>query len=93
MSNLTPNHSALSAPLRRLLSQRDLTAAERAEFQFATIDELLTAIENIQEEQAKKRKLRNLMRIRPFLASMEEYGKVIEVFLNASNILAFVWVK
>jgi len=91
MSNPTP-HSALNTPLQWLLSQRDWTAAERAEFQFVTIDDLRKAIDTIQEEQVKGRRLQNLTRIKPFLDLMEEYGKVIEVFLNTNNILAFVWV-
>ena len=93
MSNCTPNHSALRTPLLRLLSRRDLTTAERAEFQFVTIDDLRNAMEAIQEDQVKKRKLQHLSRIKPFIDSMEEYGKVIEVFLNTSNVLAYVWVK
>jgi hypothetical protein len=33
----------------------------------------------------------NLTRIRRFLEAMDQYGKVIEVFLNDSSMLCVVW--
>lgn len=33
----------------------------------------------------------NLTRISRFLEGMEQLGKVIDIFLNTSEILAFVW--
>ena len=33
----------------------------------------------------------NLSRILGFLEAMNQFGKVVEVFLNTSDILAFVW--
>jgi hypothetical protein len=30
-------------------------------------------------------------RIRSFLEAMEQFGRMIEVFLNVNNFLAFVW--
>jgi hypothetical protein len=42
-------------------------------------------------EQGRRKELMNLTRIRRFLEAMDQYGKVIEVFLNASSMLCFVW--
>ena len=50
------------------------------------------AIEKIQEKQKATRSYRNLRRIEPFVTGMKEYGKVIELFTNASPVVAFVWV-
>jgi hypothetical protein len=42
-------------------------------------------------EQGRRKELMNLTRIQRFLEAMDQYGKVIEVFLNASSTLCFVW--
>src|ERR1035438_3528642 len=68
-----------------------LTKKEAEDFKFCTLDDLRTAINAIQEDQGKRREMMNLARIQEFLEAMEQYGKVIEVFLNASSILCFVW--
>ena len=90
MSASTGHNPAYRGPLWRL--QDKLTPTEQADFQFSTLGDLQNALKNIQENQLKKRHLQCLIRIKPFLESMEQYGKVIEVFLNTTNILAFVWV-
>ena len=62
-------------------------------FQFTNFDELKAAIDEIQRTQAQRRSLRNLNKIRPFLNGLEQYSKVIEVFVNAKpDIMAFIWV-
>lgn len=33
----------------------------------------------------------HMKRIESFLEAMEQFGKVIEIFLNATNYLAFIW--
>ena len=70
-----------------------LSDREREEFGFTTRDDLRDAITTIQEKQASEKKMRNLTRLKRFLEVMDEYGKVIEVFLNASQFIAFVWVS
>ncbi|KAF8462703.1 hypothetical protein BDZ91DRAFT_327772 [Kalaharituber pfeilii] len=35
--------------------------------------------------------MRNINRIRPFIDAMQQYGKIIEVFLDLTNFVAFVW--
>ena len=79
-------HTSLSN-LRSKLSQKEIQ-----DFQFASLDELRTAMDDIQQQQVRRGSLQCLVRIQPFLLAMEQYGKVVEVFLNTSNILAFVWV-
>ena len=57
-----------------------------------TLADLGLAIKDIESEQAKKRSLRSIGKIRPFLKILEEYSKVIEVFVNAKpDVLAFIW--
>lgn len=51
------------------------------------------ALRVIQEQQAKSKTLKGLKRLTPFLNTMNEYGKVMNVFVNASEMVAFVWVS
>ena len=58
----------------------------------ATLGDLTLAIRDIEREQAQRRSLRSMSKIRPFLNSLEEYSKVIEVFVNAKpDVLSFIW--
>jgi len=61
---------------------------------FASIQSLkdveLTA-KDIQEKQRRSKTAQNLNRIQPFLQAMGQYKDIIEVFLNASSMLCFVW--
>ena len=70
-----------------------LTQTEIDDFKLSSLEDVYDTIHDIQEKQKADNRLRNLTRIRVFLEGMQEYGKVIEVFLNASDILAFVWVR
>jgi hypothetical protein len=38
------------------------------------------------------KKLMYLKRLQPFLNAMEQYSTVINIFVNTSNLVAFVWV-
>jgi hypothetical protein len=69
-----------------------LTKEQKDDFEFSTLEDLQDAINTIQRKQASEKKLRNLTRLRSFLETMEQYGKVIEVFVNTSSFIAFIWV-
>ncbi|ROV92958.1 hypothetical protein VMCG_09017 [Cytospora schulzeri] len=56
-----------------------------------TLKELEKTIDSIQSSQESKKEMMNLTRIRPFLEGMKQLGKVVDVFLNTSEILAYVW--
>jgi len=68
-----------------------LTPEEAQSFQFTTLNDVHQAIINIQEEQMHRRGMRNLTRVLRFVEAMEQFGKVVEVFLNASSLLSFIW--
>ena len=90
LQHATMSPSAFDSSLSELRGK--LTPKEIQDFQFASLDELRAAMDDIQQQQVKRRSLQCLIRVQPFLLAMEQYGKVVEVFLNTSNILAFVWV-
>lgn len=74
--------------------QSRLSPQDIIKFHLTTYEDLKVFITELQKEQAQRRGFRNLNKIRPFLNGLEQYGKVIEVFVNAKpDILAFVWVR
>jgi hypothetical protein len=87
MQSSGPFHKAL------LRFRNGLDPQEEEAFRFSTLQDLQDALVKIQGDQAKRKTLANLNRIRPFLEAMKQYGDVVEVFLNVSDILAFVWVS
>ena len=71
--------------------KKRLTSKEQNDFQFTTLDGVKREIARIQKQQDDLKTMMNMSRIQSFLEGMNELGKVIEVFLNASNFVAFVW--
>jgi len=69
-----------------------LTEEQQNDFRFSTLEDFQTTIVAIQNRQSSEKKMRNLARLRCFLEAIEQYGKVIEVFVNASEIVGFIWV-
>lgn len=70
---------------------RRLTQEEINDFNFSSLEDVLVAVEEIQDAQGRRRDMMHLARIKRFLEAMSQYGEVIAVFLNASPILCFVW--
>ncbi|KAF8454286.1 hypothetical protein BDZ91DRAFT_562030 [Kalaharituber pfeilii] len=68
-----------------------LKPAQVQDLENTTLESLKSCINDIQTEQAKGVNMRNINRIRPFIDSMEQYGKIIEVFLNLSGFVAYIW--
>ncbi|CAI7613090.1 unnamed protein product [Penicillium pancosmium] len=62
-----------------------------SEFEMTTLSDLKLALASIQRKHASDRRVRDMGRLNRFLDAMDQYGKVIEVFLNATDVLAFVW--
>lgn len=73
--------------------RRRLTPDLSNKFQYATVEDLKGAIEEIQREQAQRNGLRNLNKIKPFLHGLEQYAGVLEVFVQVKPaILGLIWV-
>ena len=74
--------------------QDELPDKEEFNFQgIETIDDVYREIERTQEEQGRTRQLRNMKKIAPFLACLEEYSGVLDTFVQAkANVLALIWV-
>lgn len=58
----------------------------------ASLPDLKTAIAEVEKEQSKRKSFRNMGKIRPLIDALENYSKVVEVFVNAKpDVLAFIW--
>ncbi|KAL9111362.1 MAG: hypothetical protein Q9227_004239 [Pyrenula ochraceoflavens] len=68
-----------------------LTKNEEQSFQFATLEEARNALAIIQGEQRKRKENMNLTRLQSFLEAMEQFSKTLELFLNVSPFVAFIW--
>ena len=86
----TGNETGFQRALTRFKSH--LSPAEQEKFHVTRLEDVQETIAHIQASQGSERKMRNLTRIRAFVEAMEQYGKVVEVFVNVSDIIAFVWV-
>ncbi|KGO58231.1 hypothetical protein PEX2_067410 [Penicillium expansum] len=62
-----------------------------AEFEMTSLADLKRSIAKIERKQATERRLQNMGRLSNFVEIMDNYGKVIEIFLNVTDVLAFVW--
>jgi hypothetical protein len=69
-----------------------LSLDEEEDFRLTSLKDLKLTIDKIQKKQASEKKMKNLRRLSLFLGGMEEFGKIIEVFLNSSNFVAYIWV-
>ncbi|KAJ5189548.1 hypothetical protein N7491_005878 [Penicillium cf. griseofulvum] len=62
-----------------------------AEFEMTSLADLKRSIAKIERKQATERRLQNMGRLANFVDIMDNYGKVTYVFLNVTDVLAFVW--
>ncbi|KAF1840937.1 uncharacterized protein K460DRAFT_410330 [Cucurbitaria berberidis CBS 394.84] len=92
MANALPNVvSTFEKSLNAFKTKAGLSPDELKVFQLTSLDDLRRQIAIIQDDQRKSKKMRYLKRLGPFLDTMEQYGKIVEVFLNISDIIAFIW--
>lgn len=72
--------------------KKDLKPKDERLFRRATMRDLLDEIETIQKAQNSSRRLQAVGRLAPTLEALTQFGKVIEVFANSSEYVAFIWV-
>ena len=68
-----------------------LSGDKLTDFKSTTYEGLLHEILRIQRDQENNKAMLNFSRIQSFLEAMEQFSKTIEVFLNVSDAVAFVW--
>ncbi|KAI0123678.1 hypothetical protein BJ170DRAFT_640053 [Xylariales sp. AK1849] len=90
-SKATSMDTQFGAALASFKKKARLTQIEESEFKMTSLASLQDVIRNMEQEQEKKRRLMYMKRLDPFLKTMEEYGKIIEIFVNTNDVIAFVW--
>lgn len=88
------SNNAPIAPFERAVAQfkMGLKKRDQENFKKTTLNDLKQCIGDLQQKQHASRRLKGLTRIQPFIEAMEQFGKVIAVFANTNEIVAFVWV-
>lgn len=71
--------------------QKRLTQKEMAHFKISSLEDVQKVIASIQSEQGHQKEMMNFTKIQSFLEGMDQFGKIIEIFLNASEFVAFIW--
>lgn len=69
-----------------------LTENQKEEFKFNSIEDVKHAIQQIQDRIGPEKRLRNFTRIKKFLEGMKQVEELVKVFINASEVVAFIWV-
>jgi len=89
----TPPPRATGTALTRAITEfrNKLTGTELTEFSTTTYEQLCKALLQVQDEQERRKEAMNLARIKSCLEAMHQFGQVIEIFLNVSDAVAFVW--
>ncbi|XPS76188.1 hypothetical protein M3J09_008244 [Ascochyta lentis] len=88
-SSTKPSSNKVLSALKKFKAR--LSGPELIDFQNTTVDDLRRDMSRIQAEQDKRRDMVNMRRIQGCIEAMDQFGKVIEVFLNVSEAVAFVW--
>ncbi|RYN46116.1 hypothetical protein AA0118_g12682 [Alternaria tenuissima] len=93
IGSTTPPPRAAGAALDRAIIQfrNRLNGTELMEFKGTTHDNLREELLKVQEKQEARLETMNLARIKHCLEAMHQFGQVIEIFLNVSDAVAFVW--
>lgn len=68
-----------------------LTPAEQSSFAHTTIHDLYLTLASIQQTQISERTITNVKRLRKFLEVTQSLTKTLELFVNVSDFVAFVW--
>ncbi|KAH0541368.1 hypothetical protein FGG08_004132 [Glutinoglossum americanum] len=64
---------------------------EARSFHSMTIQDVRTAAKQIEQELGARQCLRNMRRIEPFLAGLEQYSKAVDVLCNGTAYLPWIW--
>lgn len=83
--------------------QRALTSFKRSlstrspdllnQFSVSSLQDLQSACHEMQIEMGQDGRLRRMRRMQGFIEAMDQLGKSIEVFVNANDLVCFIWVS
>jgi hypothetical protein len=94
MSLKDPSTGSPSTSFQRAVDKftKSLTDKQRQEFAVCSLNDVRQSVVTVQERRGSQKTMRNMARLQAFLEAMEQYGKVVELFLNCTPFLGYVWV-
>ena len=63
------------------------------EFSACSLKDVRKAILDIQQKQGQEGKLRYMRRLEAFVEAMEQFSKVLDLFVNVNDLVCFIWVS
>ncbi|KAF1361979.1 C2H2 domain-containing protein [Lizonia empirigonia] len=84
-----PSSGKVRDALRKFKAR--LLGPELTDFQYTTVEDLRRKMRHIKTDQECRRDMVNMRRMEGCIEAMNHFGKVIEVFLNVEEAVAFVW--
>lgn len=72
--------------------RQNLTDEQRQLFTASSLEKVNAEIQSIQDRHGSRKQLRSLSRISKFLEAMTQIEQLAQIFLNVSEVVAFVWV-
>lgn len=86
--------SPISTALERSLKKfKDEFSDKQKQFDAANVQTVNDALQEVQAKLGRDGKLCNFARIGSFLRAMEHLEKLVTIFLNVHEVVAFVWVS
>ncbi|KAI1114303.1 hypothetical protein F5Y14DRAFT_189934 [Nemania sp. NC0429] len=70
---------------------QSLTNEQKRAFAASSEADVINEIQKIQDRYGSARKLRSLGRLSKFLEAMSQVEQLVQIFLNVSNVVAFIW--
>jgi len=64
-----------------------------AEFSICSIQDVRSSIRDIQRKQGSEGKLRYMRRLEAFVEAMQQFSKVLDLFVNVNDLFCFIWVR
>lgn len=71
---------------------RKSISEDALDFESTKLEDVWTAIRQIDSAQRQRQSVQNLRRVEPLLKGIEKYAKVIEVLCNGTPFILYVWV-
>jgi hypothetical protein len=84
--------SSFDKALENFKSKSGLTSRELLNMEMTNLSDLQKSLAAMQKTQQGSKTMMYLRRLQPFLDAMEQYGNVINIFVNTSNLVGFIWV-
>ncbi|KAF3765675.1 hypothetical protein M406DRAFT_289896 [Cryphonectria parasitica EP155] len=83
------NADSFERALRKF--KQNLSPSLVRKFSICKLEDVKQTIRDIQDQQGKAGRLRNMRRLDEFIEAMNQFGGVIDVFVNANQFVCFVW--